>query len=194
MTYNICSGVIRWQMPALQSDFNSNVCIVQRLFVKIATWSLTVSRTWAFSLALAGFEIFTFQNSLPWICRSMSCCRTFEVSPFDGKYMTSYLMAIVMFAHHLRYIRKTNKRPKVWPWKLRSRSRRRKTGLALFDYKFSISYMWFFLQNVSYLLRYIHAKGNTHLYTHTQRETGVMTAGKVCKADLPKNCIKSVTD
>ena len=51
-----------------------------------------------FSLALTVFEIFTFQNSWHWKCRSRSFCTTFAVSPFDRIFLTSYLMAIVMFA------------------------------------------------------------------------------------------------
>ena len=49
-----------------------------------------------FSLALTIFKIFTFQNVWPWKCKLRSRC--FTAAPFDGKYMTSYLMAIVMFA------------------------------------------------------------------------------------------------
>ena len=36
-----------------------------------------------------------------------------------------------------------------------------------------------FFQNFSYLATYVYAKGNT------QRETGVMTIGQICKVDLP---------
>ena len=42
-------------------------------------------------------------------------------------------------------------------------------------------------QKFSSLGTYVYAKGNTHLHTHTQRETGVMTIRKICKADLPYN-------
>ena len=28
---------------------------------------------------------------------------------------------------------------------------------------------------------------DTHTHTHLQREAGVMTIGKICRADLPKN-------
>ena len=47
-----------------------------------------------------------------------------------------------------------------------------------------------FFQNFSYVATYVYAKGYiyTHLHTltRTQRETGVMTIGKICKADLPQ--------
>ena len=51
-----------------------------------------------FPLTLAVFEIFTCQSSWPWKCRSRSWCKKFAVAPFCGRYTTSYLMAIVMFA------------------------------------------------------------------------------------------------
>ena len=31
-------------------------------------------------------------------CSSMSYCTAFAVAPFDGKYSTSYIMTIIMFA------------------------------------------------------------------------------------------------
>ena len=43
-----------------------------------------------------------------------------------------------------------------------------------------------FLQNFSYMATYVYAKGYTHTGKRTQRETGVMTMGKIWKADLPK--------
>ena len=48
------------------------------------------------SLTLTVFDIFTFQTSWPWKCRSRWWCTTFVIAPFDGKYLTSCLMAIVM--------------------------------------------------------------------------------------------------
>ena len=42
--------------------------------------------------------IFTYQNSWIWKCNSRSWCITFAVAPFDGNYLASYLIAIVMFA------------------------------------------------------------------------------------------------
>ena len=42
--------------------------------------------------------------------------------------------------------------------------------------------------NCSYLETYVYAKWKntyTHIHTYTQRETGVMTIGKICKEDLP---------
>ena len=64
-----------------------------------------------FSLAPTVFEIFTFQNSWPWKCGSRSWCTTLAVSPFDGKYMTSYLIYSNVFSisPNLRDIHKTNK-------------------------------------------------------------------------------------
>ena len=126
-------------------------------------------------------EIFTFTNSWPWKCRSRSWCTTFEMTPFDCKYMTFYPMAIVIFALSLTVCEvcaKQTQIPTFWPWKRRSRSNSRRTGLAPFDWKNSNSFTWF-LQHFSYT---VYAKGHTHTHTHTythihtytQRETGVI--------------------
>ena len=40
-----------------------------------------------------------------------------------------------------------------------------------------------FFQNFSYLGN-IHLHSNGLLHTHTQRESGVLTKGKICRADL----------
>ena len=76
-----------------------------------------------FAIALTVFEIFAFQKSWPWKCMSKSWYTTFAVASFDSKYVTSYLMAMVIFAlsHCLWDIRKTKIRK--WPGKFRSRSR-----------------------------------------------------------------------
>ena len=60
-------------------------------------------------------EIFTIKNSWPWKCRSRSWCTTFPVPPFDGKYMTSHLITVVMFFssfHRLRNIHDARKNAK----------------------------------------------------------------------------------
>ena len=60
-------------------------------------------------------EIFTIKNSWLWKYRSRSWCTTFPVLSFDGKYMTSHLMAVVMFSssfHRLRNIRDARKKCK----------------------------------------------------------------------------------
>ena len=46
-------------------------------------------------------------------------------------------------------------------------------------------------QNLNYMGGYVFAKGNIHTDTHTKRETGVMTIGRICKSDLPKSGLKS---
>ena len=48
-----------------------------------------------------------------------------------------------------------------------------------------------FFQNLSYLATYVYAKRYRYTQTHTQRETGVMTIGKICEADLPKTFAKN---
>ena len=74
-----------------------------------------------FSLAFIIFEILIFHISAwPWKCRSRSWCTTFAVAPFDGTYMISYLMAIVMFELFQRLLVKIATW-KIWSWKFRSR-------------------------------------------------------------------------
>ena len=72
---------------------------MQGHWVQHSKWSLSMANSyiWAFLLALNVFEIFTFQNSRPIKYRSRSRCATFAVAPFDGKCLTSHLMATVMF-------------------------------------------------------------------------------------------------
>ena len=50
----------------------------------------------------------------------MSRRTKFAMAPFDGKYMTAYLMAnnsVCFMSYHLQGIRKSTKILKVWPWK-----------------------------------------------------------------------------
>ena len=99
-------------------------------------------------------------------CMSRSRYTTFAVKPFHGKCMTSCLMAIVMFALYVSIHEMTSclmaivmfalyvsiheifvneiKMPKVWLWKWMSRSRRRKTEPATFDWQYLIQYWWTF--------------------------------------------------
>ena len=125
---------------------------------------------------LGDFEIFTFQSSWPWKCRSMSRCTAFAVAPFNGKYPTFCVMAIVMFALSLTICEIFAKliKCRVWPWKWRSSSRRRKTELAPFDSKFSIPYSLCF-QNFSYLEMYVYAISNTHKQTPTYTQAYIHT-------------------
>ena len=71
----------------------------------MANVNLYKSHTWTCSLALTVFEIFTFKSVWPWKCGSRSWCTT-TVVPFNGKYLTSYLMVIVMFAFSSVYLSK----------------------------------------------------------------------------------------
>ena len=86
-------------------------------------------RSWSFfasSHRFCVFEIFIFQNVWPWKCRSNSCCTILVVAPFDGNYLTSYLMALVMFTFSSLVNIATWK---VWPWKFSWRIWMRKTDL-----------------------------------------------------------------
>ena len=95
--------------------------------VQHSQWSLSMANINLYKshfwLAFNVFEIFTFQISWPGKCRSRSWT-AFAVAPFDCKYLTSYLMAIVMFAffEHL-LVKIANWQLKIWHWKYRKRSR-----------------------------------------------------------------------
>ena len=73
--------------------------------VQHSQWSYSMAninlcRPWTFFASSQFFQIFTFhwfQMSWPWKCRSVSWCTTFVVPSFEGKYLISYLMTIVMF-------------------------------------------------------------------------------------------------
>ena len=125
------------------------------------------------------------------------------MAPFDGKYMASYLRAIVMFVLCLslalvlflslslslsqpftRYS-KTKWYAKK-PWKLRKMSQRRKATLAPFDLKCSILYIGISL-NDSYTATYVYAKAyrQTQTSTHSERgddyETHIRTSHKLTR-------------
>ena len=147
----------------------------QRHVVKHLQWShlkaninLYKSHTEALFFSCSGFEIFTFQNSCPWKCRSRSWRITVVVAPFDGKYLTSNVTAIVMFALSLVLHEIFESPEKLWPWKWMSRSRSRKTRLAPLDYKRSSPCNRFF-QDFSYKGPYLYAIDNTHLHTARYR-------------------------
>ena len=134
-------------------------------------------RNLAFSLALTVFQILAFQILWPWTSRSSSWC-----SAFDVKYITWYLVAIVILPLNLtiHYIRRWNKMLNIWPWKWISRSGRRKTRLehSTGNVQFQI-----FFQNFSYLGTYTFTQTDiTHKQIHN--ETGVVETGKICRADL----------
>ena len=99
----------------------------------MANINLYTSHTWASLLALTVFEIFIFQSWWPWKCRSWSWCTTFAVAPFDGKYLTSYLMTIVMFAFFQPC---QNWDLKSLTLKIRSRSWSMTFTMILFDGKY----------------------------------------------------------
>ena len=59
MTYNIHSGAIRLQIPDFISDGNRNVCIIQRLLVKMAT-----SKVWPWKISLQQGHEYNFRNDV----------------------------------------------------------------------------------------------------------------------------------
>ena len=65
----------------------------------MANNNLYKSHTWAFIARLSLFSRYPhIKNSWPRKCRSKSWRSTVAVAPFDGKYLTYYLMAVTMFA------------------------------------------------------------------------------------------------
>ena len=101
------------------------------------------------------------------------------MTPFDRKYMTSYLIAIEKFALSLTFYEifaKQIKCQKVWPWIWRSRSRIRKNWLLPFEWNCSIPYRWFFRILATWEHTFMQT-GNTHthLHTHTHKHTRAHT-------------------
>ena len=125
-----------------------------------------------------------------WKYRSRLRCTSFATTLFDGRYLTSYLMLIAMFALYLiicKIFAKIIKCQKYWPWKW---SRSRRTGLAPYDRKCWSPYTWIF-QNFSYLATYVYAKINTHTYTYAVRDRGDDYA-KFSKQIFVIKCIRPI--
>ena len=106
--YNVLSAASRWKMPDFLSDGNTNVLIVHRLLVKIPTCKV-------------------------WPCKYMSrsWSTKFTIDPFDGKYSTSYLMAMVMFTLSLTVYElfASQKNANILNLKMKSRSKSGKCDL-----------------------------------------------------------------
>ena len=110
---------------------------------------------------------------------------------FDGKYQTSYLMVIAMFALSLTVCEIATTQEKCQNIDLENKYRGQEVEDG--DLRQSAGNIQFhigdFFQNFSYIGTFFYAKINTLTLTHThiQRETAAMTIGKICKVDLPKN-------
>ena len=157
MKYNIRNDFIRWRI-------STSIEVIARIFTlaftvleiktfqmfdlenlgsqcshSMAKVNVYKSHNWAFSLAIAVFQILLFQIVWPWKSRLRSRCTKFAMAPFDAKYLTAYLMRIVIlvlsfiiyeiFAKQIKCQKVDHKR---------SRSRRKKTELAPFDWNYSI--------------------------------------------------------
>ena len=138
--------------------------------VKIPIWKFwpwkfrSRSRSITFTFATV-FEIFTFQNFWLWKCRSRTWSTTFAVTPFDGQYPISYLMALSLAVHEIFANQK-----QTLTLKTKVRSWSRKTELAPFDWKCSKPYngRFFFRILATWQLTYVYAKG----YTNTAKDRG----------------------
>ena len=115
----------------------------------------------------------TFTNRWSWKHRSRPRCRTFVVAPYDGKYLTSYLMAIVIstlsvtsyhiFTNLIKHQKFTLK------MKVKVKKEKNETSavsLALFD-SILLNFLRFFLVFEQHVR--LHKLGYTfkHTYTHT---------------------------
>ena len=75
-----------------------------KIYVKgsgVILWSISASLNVTlmhFCISCHQFQDFNNLNCLPWKFRSRSWITTTVLMPFNGKYMTSYLMSMVMFA------------------------------------------------------------------------------------------------
>ena len=156
MDYNILNGPLRWQMST----------------------SIKLKHE-HFSLDLMVFEIFTFQNSWHWKCRSRSWHTAYAVSLFKGKHQTSYMMVIIMLALSLREMRKWRKIP-IFVLKMKVKFKERHSTRNAW-----ILIEEFLFKNVCYL-EHMFTDKDSHTQTKTHREKGVITTGKICEADLPK--------
>ena len=131
---------IRLQISDILSGGNSNVCIFERLLVKIANW-----------------------NVWPWKFRARSRRKTFETVQFDGKYQpvkTSYFRIFVS-SHRFRDIDIWN----IWPWKSRSSH-----GVQHWQCRSQIANVKIYKRNILQFWispRFDLCKQFLHTYTHT---------------------------
>ena len=136
-----------------------------------------------FALALTICEIFTFQNSWPWKCRSKSWCTTFTLAPCDGKYISSYLMTIVMFVLSLNVYKIFSKQEKCqnWPWKWRSWSRSRGTVLAPFAgyVRIHIGNFFIILATWEHTFKQTLTYTSTHMRTHARAHTHAVMHARI---------------
>ena len=122
------------------------------------------------------FEIFAFQNSWPWKCRSRSWCSTFAVATFDGKYLTANPTAIVIFDLSLTICEIFAYQIKRQHFDLENEGQGQGETRDLCRWTGNIRFhIGEFCKHFSYLATYVYTKGNTH----ARRQTVVMTIGKI---------------
>ena len=133
---------------------------------------------WAFFASSHRFRTIHISKLWPIKCRSRSWLTAFAVASFDGKSPTSYLMAIVMFALSLTVyeifteIYLKNEGQGQWVENGTCAIR-----LEMFDSLYVIFFRILAIWEQTFAQK----------VRHTQRETEVMTIGKICKTYLPKN-------
>ena len=87
----------------------------------VANIKLNTYHIWSFFASSHRFKDIHILNLMTLKCMSKPWCTTFAGAPYDGKYLISYLMAIIMAVFSQPILVKIAQW-KVWPWKLRSRS------------------------------------------------------------------------
>ena len=115
--------------------------------------------------------------------------------PFDGKYMTSCPMAIVMFALSLTICEIFTKQEicQIWHWKW-SKSRSIRMSPMPFIWKCSIPYRSIF-QKLRHMGTYVYANLDTLWHTNTKTVASNDSRRNLqCIADLPKNVKMTVID
>ena len=129
-----------------------------------------------FLLALIVFEIFALQF-VTLKCRLRSECATFAVAPFEGKYMTSYLMALEICAISFAVCAIFTKQEKCRTFNLENEGQGQ--GVEEWDLRHSTRNVRIHIaecfHNFSYWATYVYAKADTHTHVHTQRQKVMLT-------------------
>ena len=99
---------------------------------------------------------------------------------------------VFSISHHLRDILESNKMQRVWPWKWRSRSGRRKTGHVPFYWKCPFPYRRL-IQYFSNPATCVTQKGyNTHTHSEIQICLETMQIIYVCLLDIDRGHVTEI--
>ena len=111
--------------------------------------------------------------------RVMMYSITFTVMLLDGKYMTSYLMALAMFTSSLTVCKIFTNEENWKTLTLNMKVKGRKTGFLPFDWKYLNPYRWFF--RILATWEHTFSKlGQIHTFTRVQGNTFTHTRTHAC--------------